>query len=517
MPTRSPYRTVFPRITPDVVRYAYEHLATTNPYYIREVGRDAIRGCMLRVQRQSVEVGTRLDNGTRWHRVTRVDLEMSIDDLEVARLAVRRVIRSREDEDEEPCLRQGRQMTVQQLWQLFRAEYIRKKSSKRSARTLAFYDCLWDLHLLPRIGANRLREVTIARVEEMTEEVTSHVRTSRPWAEGRHTANHCLFQGRTVFEFARRKGWLLKNPFLEVDPYDVLNAQVYLRDLDLAAIGEALRDLEDRARRSSAVSRHVPSLAALYAMRLTLYTGCRHRAELLAGNLTWFKEDLGIPRLEIPRAKGDRNRGQGRFLYLGPHALELLHAIPRPPGSTLLVPGRLAGQPLYRLNETWDAVLGEARRRLRQLQADSQNPLDAVVLQARLAPGEAGDRIPVKVLRHTAKTFHPRAGIASEHSAQLLGHEAATLGERVYLHHHGPSLVHAAAAYEHFVRQLLGDIPVRSADTLTLPFPRTESPFSVPGAGTPPGLQDPPSAPSRSLGADRVAHLGRHFHYQATG
>ena len=51
----------------------------------------------------------------------------------------------------------------------------------------------------------------------------------------------------------------------------------------------------------------------------------------------------------------------------------------------------------------------------------------------------------------------PRAGIAPEHSAQLLGHEAATLGERVYLHHHGPSLLRAAALYETFVRELLGD------------------------------------------------------------
>jgi integrase len=220
------------------------------------------------------------------------------------------------------------------------------------------------------------------------------------------------------------------------------------------------------------MSPHVPSSTALAGLRIALYTGCRHRAELLAGDLTWFKEDLGIRRLEIPRAKGDRRRGQGRFLYLGPHAVHLLRTIARPAGSLFLVPGRLAGQHLYRLNETWDAVLTGARSRLRDLQAASPTPLDTAVLGARIWPGETGDRVPVKVFRHTAKTIHPRAGIAPEHSAQLLGHEAATLGERVYLHHHGPSLVQAATIYERFVRQLLGGvIPVRSGDTPAPPSP----------------------------------------------
>jgi hypothetical protein len=78
----------------------------------------------------------------------------------------------------------------------------------------------------------------------------------------------------------------------------------------------------------------------------------------------------------------------------------------------------------------------------------------------------AGERVPVKVLRHTAKTLHPRAGIAPEHSAQLLGHEAESLGERVYLHHHGPSLVEAATSYENFVRGLLGDLSAEKARVL---------------------------------------------------
>jgi integrase len=94
---------------------------------------------------------------------------------------------------------------------------------------------------------------------------------------------------------------------------------------------------------------------------------------------------------------------------------------------------------------------------VREWQDQDSESLDSVILKARLVSGETGERIPVKALRHTAKTLHPRAGIAPEHSAQLLGHEAESLGERVYLHHHGPSLAEAATKYETFVRRLLGD------------------------------------------------------------
>lgn len=457
MPKRLPRRSAFPRITLDVVRHAYDHLATTSPYFIRELGRDAIKGCMLRVHRRSVEIGARLDNGTRWHRVAMVDTHMSIEEIEVARQEVRHVLRTWEDEEDEPSLRVGRRMTVQELWSQYRADYVRKKSAKRSHRTLEFYDFLWDVHLLPLIGTERLREVSISKAEALAEEVTARVKAAREWAEGRHTANHCLAQGRMVFEYARRKGFILKNPFLEVDPYDVVSAQVFLRDLDLQAVGQALRDMETRASQASPLSRHTASRTALSALRIVLYTGCRHRAEFLEGTLSWFKEDLGMPRLEVPRAKGDRRENQGRFIYLGPHAVQLLKTIDRPLGVMHLVPGRILGRPLCRLNETWDAVLHEARALLRDWQAGSPTPLDSAVLSARISPNEPGERIPVKALRHTAKTCHPRAGIAPEHSAQLLGHEAASLGERVYLHRHGPSLVEAAATYEAFVRQLLGD------------------------------------------------------------
>lgn len=77
--------------------------------------------------------------------------------------------------------------------------------------------------------------------------------------------------------------------------------------------------------------------------------------------------------------------------------------------------------------------------------------------ETRVTLYEGDLRIPVKALRHTIKTIHPRAGIAPDHSRQLLGHEAVGIGERVYLHQHGPSLSRAAAKAEEYIRGLMGE------------------------------------------------------------
>jgi hypothetical protein len=50
-----------PRITTEVVRRAYGDLAKGSPYFLFEEGRDAVRGCALRVLRREVQIGTRAD------------------------------------------------------------------------------------------------------------------------------------------------------------------------------------------------------------------------------------------------------------------------------------------------------------------------------------------------------------------------------------------------------------------------------------------------------------------------
>jgi hypothetical protein len=445
-----PWKRTVPRITLEVVRLAYARLAKQNSYFIYEEGRDAIRGCALRVLRREVQIGARADRGRTWMKVAVVPFDVDLDELDELRLAVRRKIREIEDEHEEPSLREGRRMTVAQLWAAYRAEYLLTRSKGRSTRTLEHYDDLWKGHLLPLIGSLTLKAVTIQVAKNLKTEVPARVQAKRSWAEGRHTANHVLQQGQSSFNWARKMGYLVRNPFDFVEPYDVDPSDRCLDDDEIAAVGKALREAETLAACSTRLTRHSPSFTALSALRVAIYTGCRHREELLWGELGWLKDPHGtIPRLEIPRAKGQRGSNRGRFLYLGPHSVKLLLQIPRPPGSEhLLVPGRIAGRSLFRLNETWEWIIRHAGIK----------------------------HAPPKVWRHVSRTCHVRAGIAPEHSEQLLGHRGRPITDTVYLHRHGPSLVATAATYELFIRRLLGDLPSEAMESAPdagtlIPFP----------------------------------------------
>ncbi|MEO6194014.1 MAG: hypothetical protein ABIS20_13470 [Thermoanaerobaculia bacterium] len=463
-----------PRLTVEVVRKCYSRLATRSPYYVYELGRDAIKGCALRVLRREIQIGARADRGKTWLKVSVVRPDVTFEELEAFRSSVRRRVRELEDEALEPSLREARRMTLAELWKAYRDDYVRRRHSRRSPRTLDQRDSLWNCHLLPLYGRLTLAEFASLpprQVEEIPQMIAGRVNQSRAWAEGRHTGNHCVAALRMAWEFARRRGWIVKDPLREIDLLDAPSAKVYLEDIDLAAVGVALRSLEELATRSVACSRQGPSLTSLLALRVAIYTGCRHGEELLRGKLSWLRRDFSVPRLEVPRAKGDRGDRHGRFVYLGPDSLRCLLTIPRPEGCDDLVPGRVAGTQLARLTEIWERTLVEARKILLAWEAGQGTPLVSSILKARLVgyQGETrvdlyagGLRIPVKALRHTIKTLHPRAGIAPDHSRQLLGHEAVGLGERVYLHQHGPSLSQAAGKTEDYVRRLMGDALTRA-------------------------------------------------------
>lgn len=217
----APGKRTVPRITLEVLRLAYSRLAKQNSYFIYEEGRDAIQGCALRVLRREVQIGIRADRGRTWIKVAVVSPEVDMEELEELRLAVRRKIRNVEDEDEEPSLREGRRMTVARLRAAYRAEYMLTRSKARSIRTLEHYDDLWEGHLLPLIGVLSLRAVTVQVAKDLKMEVRARVQAKRPWADGRHTANHVLQQGQASFNWARKMGYLVRNPFDFVDPYEV--------------------------------------------------------------------------------------------------------------------------------------------------------------------------------------------------------------------------------------------------------------------------------------------------------
>ena len=104
----------------------------------------------------------------------------------------------------------------------------------------------------------------------------------------------------------------------------------------------------------------------------------------------------------------------------------------------LTVPGDKSGRPLFRLNEAWTVILRAAN----------------------LSP------VPVKALRHGFST-HSVGIIASEHRAQLMGHQGRPMTDTVYLHRHGPDLGRAAGLVEAHLRGLLGDLPLSNARVLS--------------------------------------------------
>jgi len=421
-------RGVVASITLQVVRQAFAEPASGNPYFIREErGRDSIRGCYLRVQRRSVQFGTRTDRGACWHRVVEARPDMSLQEIEEARLAVRRLVRQIEDEEELPELRRGRLMTLRQLSELYLRDYEETRAARRSERTMEAYRSLWTTHLLPLAGHLRLSELTSGVVQGLKTEIAARAQQQGGRAKGNgiYAANRSLQQLDAAFRFAQAREWVLRNPAARsvVARYEEVRAEEFLDDAAYQAIGKVIRALEATA--SSSLLRY------LAALRLSIYTGARHREEILWAELSWCRDLEGpVPRIGIPRAKGDRGGRRGRWIYLGPHGARLIREMVRPAGSEhLVVPGQRVGSPLYTLMHLWRDVLERAEL----------------------------PRMTVKALRHSHRTHAVIAGLPEEHERQLLGHQGAAVTDTVYLHRHGPALAAAAARIESYLRERMGD------------------------------------------------------------
>jgi hypothetical protein len=141
-----------PRLTVEVVRKCYSNLATGSPYFVYELGRDAIKGCALRVLRREIQIGVRADRGKTRLKVAVARSDVTMEELEALRSAARRKVRELEDEEWEPSLREGRRMTLAELWTAYREDYVRRRHSKRSPRTLEQRDKLWNCHLCPSMA-----------------------------------------------------------------------------------------------------------------------------------------------------------------------------------------------------------------------------------------------------------------------------------------------------------------------------------------------------------------------------
>ncbi len=162
------------------------------------------------------------------------------------------------------------------------ADFRENRGAKRSPRTIDAYETLWRVHLLPSLGHLRLSEITTEIVRRFKRDIPERVVEKHPEAKGggRPVANRALQQLNAALGFAYRLEWITRNPASgELVPrFEESRAEDFLDAKGYAAVGEVLRDLESRLTHSQASPF---SLRSLYALRVAIYTGVRHRTELL--------------------------------------------------------------------------------------------------------------------------------------------------------------------------------------------------------------------------------------------
>jgi hypothetical protein len=118
-------------------------------------------------------------------------------------------------------------------------------------------------------------------------------------------------------ERSRRRGWVAKDPFLDVVELPTKSAEVFLEDADLAAIGEAMRYLEALAVLGSADSRQIPSLGALLAVRVVLYTACAIARSCSEASSPGFAPTTASPAWRYPGRRVNVATRKGGLSILG--------------------------------------------------------------------------------------------------------------------------------------------------------------------------------------------------------
>ncbi len=441
---RRPTHPPVARINLATIREAFRRLAPSDAgYYILERGRTLV---CLRVRQASVRLGVR--HHSRWYSVAELHADLSVEEVEALRLSALQLARQLQDgAGALPALSRGRLMTLERLHEEFLTDLRETKGEVLREITFKTYEDVWRRYLLPAAGRLTLPQITVEVVRQLKRDVPAQAAAQRPGlkAGGRNAANLALNQLSAALEFAVRMEWITRNVATArmVPRYEQRRSEDFLDAVAYARVGEVLRDFEARL----AEGRPSPlTLKELLALRVTIYTGVRHRSELLWTRFEWCRLDDLVPRIGIPRAKGDRGgKSGGRWIFLGPDAVRCLREIPRPAGCEhLTVPSsRKLGQPFYHLNAAWSEVLRTAGLR----------------------------EIPVKALRHGFST-HSVGVIAPEHRAQLMGHRGRPMTDTVYLHQHGPDLARAASLVEAHLRRLMGE----GAECVAPPVARGQGP-----------------------------------------
>src|SRR5262245_45464825 len=210
----------------------------------------------------------------------------------------------------------------------FMAEHVRLKLKPSTATE---YVRTGELYIVPRLGRRPVGEVTRQDIAKLHHELAS-----TPYQANRTLALLSKFFNWTERHGLRPDG---SNPCRHVDKYREGRRERFLSQVELARLGDALREAE---RDKSATP------WAIAAIRLLTFTGARLN-EILT--LHWGHVSEEHECLMLPDSKTGR-----KAIHLNAPALALLQTIPRLEGNPYVICGEKPGQHLVNLEKPWRRI-----------------------------------------------------------------------------------------------------------------------------------------------------------------
>jgi len=266
-----------------------------------------------------------------------------------------------------------------------------KKQNKAAATVDAYEDAL-RLHVLPSVGALRVRELTVGVADRFLISVRDKT--------GPSAAKHSKTVLSSVMALATRHGAIDHNPLRDVTPIAVERKDA--RSLELHEVRKLRAGL---LQDEKAVERDVPTL-----VDFMLGTGMRI-GEVLA--VTWDALDLEAGTVEI-RATVVRKKGVGLILQPKPKSESGWRKIHLPAWLVLLLKAR--GRVENEWNVVFPSQLGKLRDRS-NTNADLREALQALGF----------DWVTSHNFRKTAATLLDEAGLTVREIADQLGHKRVSM------------------------------------------------------------------------------------------
>lgn len=186
--------------------------------------------------------------------------------------------------------------TVTDLWD----EFWKRHASR--IKSGAIYSRQWRLHVEPRFGSMKVKDVAFPMVADLHEAM----------ADTPAEANRVLAMLSAMFNFGRRPlEWIERNPVEGVRRYPEVKRRRYMRGEEAARIAEVL---DANARENPA------SVAFIY---LLILTGAR-RGEIANARWDWISGNV----INLPDSKTGEKQ-----VYLPPAAMDVLARLPRTDGT----------------------------------------------------------------------------------------------------------------------------------------------------------------------------------------